>query len=249
MDIFVSQPDSLLRRIHPSLRAVAAIGFALCASFLRAAPALVLALGMGMAVMLFARRSLLRMLRRTLFLNFALIGLGLTVALGQDGEPWIGWGALSFSREGIGLALTILARANAILWVAGGLLGSLEPTEIGYALDRLHMPARLTHLLLFMVRYIETIHREYHRVRDAMDARGFRARSNLHTLRNFGNLLGVLLLRSLDRSERILAAMRCRGFHGRFYVLFEHQWRRPDLVFGGCAAFAVFGMLLLEAWR
>lgn len=37
-------------------------------------------------------------------------------------------------------------------------------------------------------------------------------------MRHMGSFTGQLLLRSIDRAERVYAAMQCRGFDGRFPV-------------------------------
>ena len=42
---------------------------------------------------------------------------------------------------------------------------------------------------------------------------------NGHSYRTFGYLVGMLLVRSFDRSERVLAAMKCRGFRGQYWLL------------------------------
>ena len=52
-----------------------------------------------------------------------------------------------------------------------------------------------------------------------------------HTYSSFGNLLGMLLVRGYDRSERILAAMKCRGFQGRFYLLDHFCFQARDVIF------------------
>jgi cobalt/nickel transport system permease protein len=54
-----------------------------------------------------------------------------------------------------------------------------------------------------------------------MRVRCFRPGVNRHSYRAFGYLVGMLLVRSFDRSERVLAAMKCRGFCGRYYM-FDH---------------------------
>jgi cobalt/nickel transport system permease protein len=38
----------------------------------------------------------------------------------------------------------------------------------------------------------------------------------------------MLLVRSLDRSQRVLDAMRCRGFDGRLRLLDTLTWRIAD---------------------
>jgi cobalt/nickel transport system permease protein len=82
-----------------------------------------------------------------------------------------------------------------------------------------------------------------------METRAFRPGYNLHTFRSFGNLFGLLLVRSLDRSERVLAAMKCRGFQGRFYILHAFAWMRRDTVFSVCAAAGVVLIVSLEIFR
>ncbi|MBN1257277.1 MAG: cobalt ECF transporter T component CbiQ, partial [Planctomycetes bacterium] len=47
----------------------------------------------------------------------------------------------------------------------------------------------------------------------------------------YGYLVGILLVRSIARSERILAAMKCRGFNGKFYILTPFKCRQADLAF------------------
>ena len=142
--------------------------------------------------------------------------------------------------------LLITFRANTIMIATTALLGTMEPSHLGFALDSMRLPAKLVHTLLFMVRYIEVIHVEYHRLRDALRLRGFRPRCSLHTFKTFGYLIGLLLLRSLDRSERIIEAMKCRGFRGRFYVLSTFMISTRDVVFSTIVSFSVVLLVWME---
>ena len=128
------------------------------------------------------------------------------------------------------------------------LLATMEPAHLGLALNRLGLPAKLVHILLFMIRYIEVIHQQYHRLRDALRLRGFRPRCNRHTFRTLGYLIGLLLVRSIDRSERIIEAMKCRGFHGRFYVLSPFKLTVADAGFSLVAAACII-LLSCMQWR
>jgi cobalt/nickel transport system permease protein len=75
-----------------------------------------------------------------------------------------------------------------------------------------------------------------------MRVRGFRSRTDLHTLRSLGHLVGMLLVHSFDRSERVWAAMKCRGFRGTFWLLDHFAYTRRDLVF---AVVAVVALLII----
>lgn len=58
----------------------------------------------------------------------------------------------------------------------------------------------------------------------------------------FGRLAGGLLLRTLDRAQRIDMAMRARGFDGAVRFLGELHMTRGDYLFmgGWSAAFVLF---------
>lgn len=155
-------------------------------------------------------------------------------------------GPLTATQEGLLQAIAIALKANAIVMVLLALVGTVEATVLGHALHRLKVPENLVHLLLFTVRYIEVMQQEYRRLRTAMRARGFLPGNNLHTYRSIGYLLGMMLVRSLERSERILEAMKCRGFHGRFFLLDSLQYSKHDIAFTGIAGLAVALLFLLE---
>ena len=188
-------------------------------------------------------------LRRLLPLNAIMLLLVLLLPLTTEGTPLMDHGPLRFfSQEGLLDGAAIAVKGNVIMLALLVLLGSLDAVTLGHALSHLRVPDKLTHLLLFTVRYLDVLHREYQRLRAAMRVRGFRPRMNRHTYRSYGYLVGMLLVRSLDRSERIVAAMKCRGFQGRFYMFdhFAFSWR--DVPFS-IASLAVLVMLILVEWR
>jgi cobalt/nickel transport system permease protein len=55
-------------------------------------------------------------------------------------------------------------------------------------------------------------------------------------------LVGMLLVRSFDRSKRIMQAMNCRGFKGRLYILHHYQMKHSDYALAGSSL--VFSALL-----
>jgi cobalt/nickel transport system permease protein len=66
------------------------------------------------------------------------------------------------------------------------LLGSLPVVTLGHALQRLFVPATLVHLMLFTVRYLDVVGKEYERLRRAMTARAFQLRPDRHTKQRLG---------------------------------------------------------------
>lgn len=217
-----------LRRFDPRLRLIAALLLALTLVSLHLIPLLLLTLllALGMAWWIGLSGSLL--LKRLLVMEGFMIVLLVMLPFSVPGESLLTLGPFSASLEGVQRALQIVLRANTIVILLMALVGTLEPVVLGHALGQLRLPEKLIHLFLFTVRYIGVLFDEYRRLRLAMRARAFVAGSNRHTWQTFGWLLGMLLVRSLERSERILAAMKCRGFNGRFYLARQGAWCRHD---------------------
>ena len=110
------------------------------------------------------------------------------------------------------------------------------------------MPPRLAQLLQMTVRYIGLFNDEYHRLRRAMRVRGFRPASNRHSWRSLGNLLGMLLVRSLERAERVRWAMACRGFSGKLLANEATALSGRDFGFLATAALAMGLLVSLQVW-
>ncbi|NMC18798.1 MAG: cobalt ECF transporter T component CbiQ [Thermogutta sp.] len=164
--------------------------------------------------------------------------------------PWTaglgsGSGPVGFDLTAWDVVVEIAVKSNAVvLWMCG-LVGTMEIPTLGHALIHLRVPRKLVHLLLFTVRYLHVMHDEYRRLHTAMLIRGFRPRCDRRTFRAYGNMVGMLLVRSMARCERIMAAMRCRGFRGQFHVWRHFHFSAWDGVFllGAAALFAACGVL------
>jgi len=72
----------------------------------------------------------------------------------------------------------------------------------------------------------------------ALRARGFRGRPFIHALRTAGNGLGMLLVRSIERTQKIQDAMRARGQAGQFHTLYEFRTTWKDILKTSAAAAA-----------
>ena len=222
---------TLIGGIDPRARIVAAAGFAVATVACSWIPVLIAALVAALGTMLVAdmpiRRTLKRMAAMDTFIIFILILLPFTV----PGEPLFTVWGMAASREGLLQAVTIALKANAVILMLMALVGTMEATTLGHALHTLRVPATLVHLLLFTIRYVDVLHAEYLRLRMAMRARGFAPSNRLHTYRSFGYLIGMMLVRAVERSERILEAMKCRGFTGAIPLLATFTFSRRDTVF------------------
>ncbi|MFH0826108.1 MAG: cobalt ECF transporter T component CbiQ [Pseudomonadota bacterium] len=165
--------------------------------------------------------------------NAFVLFMWLVLPFTTPGETIFAVGPLSVQREGVISVLLITLKSNSIMLMVIALLGTSQIFTLVHALSHLWVPDKLVHLFFFCFRYVHVIHDEYHRLTNAMKMRGFRPRTDMHTYRAYGYLVGMLLVRSFDRSRRILEAMKCRGFKGKFYILHHYRMKHFDYALAG----------------
>lgn len=236
----------VLSQLDPRSRVIAALVFAATVVWCQTPTALLAALVLAVGLAGLARLPWAATCRRLLALEgFILLTLA-TLPFTIDGTPVVTLAGWAVSAEGLLRAALLLLKANAVVLTTLALVGALELPALGHALARLGLPLRFVALFLFTVRYIDVLYRQYARLRLAMRARGFRPAASLHCWRSLGHLIGMLLVGSLERSERIHAAMRLRGFDGRFHLLDEPRPGRLDWGFAAAQATAVLVLAILD---
>lgn len=235
-----------IARIDPRVRIAAAAAFAVVTvaltQFAALGAAFAAALGLLALSRLPARETLKRMALMDGFILFMLVLLPFTV----PGTPIVTVFGFGASWEGLYQAIEIALTANAVILALMSLVGSMEPVTLGHALHAMRCPPTLVHLLMFTVRYVDVLHEEYSRLKLAMKVRGFRPGTNWHTYRSMGYLVGMMLVRAVERSERILGAMKCRGFSGRIVLLEQFVLRAADGVFVALFAATLMALVVLE---
>ncbi len=97
------------------------------------------------------------------------------------------------------------------------------------ALQKLGVPEIFVSQLLFLYRYIFVLMEELMRIVRARDMRAFGKKGK--GARIFINLIGVLFIRTVERSERIYQAMLSRGFSGRIETSKRYRISRADIIF------------------
>lgn len=232
--------------IDPRLRLAGLVVLAFLIVMLEHWLSLSVAAGTALAAMFLFRRVNRSTLKRQAGVNVFFFFLVVVVPGSVPGRPLFSVGNLNWTLEGALYATSIGLRANVVMLLANALISDIEPSAMAHSLQRMGVPTKLAYILFFCIRYLEVLHREYHRLRNALRTRAFRAGPNLHCLKALGYLAAMLFARSLDRSERIVAAMKCRGFDGRLYSLSEFKVRPRDALFGCCIAVFGFALITIE---
>ncbi len=204
----------------PRFKIAAILAFAFLVVSLRQPPLVAAALAVALMIIPLGRLPWSRPLRRIAamngFLAMFLVVMPLTAVV-RPGDALIVFGGLEswpFNLRGLLLALTIVGKAWCVALLMEPLLATAPLGATLEGLARLGVPRRVGELLLIAHRYIHVFFDEQQRMRSGMVARAFRPDHRLDRMRDYGNFVGMLLVRSYERTHRVFEAMQARGYAG-----------------------------------
>ncbi len=241
-----AEGKSLWHTMDPRVKIVGLLMFAIVTALSSNLNVLGMAAAAAAFALLMAHIDLRQVGARLAVVNGFVFFLWLFLPFTGNGEivGSIGW--LAVHKGGIFLALQVTLKANAIAGATIALLGTSTVFDLVHALVHLKVPNRLVQLFFFCYRYISVIHVEYSRLRASMRIRCFKPGSNLHTYRSYAYLMGMLFVRSFDRSERIYQAMVLRGFTGTFWTLDHFHMHTRDWLALGLMTILAGGMAVMQ---
>lgn len=180
-----------------------------------------------------ASRVPVRYLATRMLVEVPILGFALLMPFIATG-PRVDIGPLSLSEAGLLGAWALVAKATLGLMASLVLATTTEPRDVVAGLERLRLPHQLVQIMGFMVRYLEVVTGELHRMRIARESRGFSARS-LGAWPVLASTAGALFIRSYERGERIHLAMLARGYSGRMpathpLTATAAQWRQAGIL-------------------
>ncbi len=158
--------------------------------------------------------------------------------------PWGGW-----VRAGVVSCANICGKFVLTVSALVALVSTTPFSELLKALSWLRLPRLFIIELSFLYRYLFVLIEEVMRLRRARDCRTVGPSRLGWRLRVTGGIVGNLFLRTLERGERVYAAMLARGFDGSVKTLTRFRMRASDYAFlAGSVLFAValrFGPLVV----
>lgn len=178
-----------------------------------------------------------------LFILFFFIVMPLTV----PGDEIIRLNFVNISWKGIKLASLIALRAISAVLLIFPMVGTMRFDLTIKALQRLKAPNRFIQMIMFTYRYIFVFLDQLRRMLVAARARAFKKGTNIRTLKIVSNLIGMLFIRSFERTQRIYNAMASRGYMGSLKTFDEFKLSRKDFL-KACLIIAVAVTLNLLRW-
>jgi len=236
--------NSVIHRLDPRVRFLSAGAYTVVVALSRNFQVLTAALILSALLVLLAQLPGREILKRIFAVNIFNVLLWLVLPVTFHGSIAFKIGPVPVYKAGIITAMQITLKSNAIFLALIGLIATMNFSILGYALNWLRVSDKIVHLLLMSYRYLFLIEQEYQRLIRAARIRGFRPGNNLHTYKTYASIVGMLLVRSTIRADRVYKAMLCRGFRGKFYCLHEFTSGRQEWMFAiamaGIIAFFIY---------
>ncbi len=227
-----SEGGSFIHRLDPRAKFVAIIPSVFIIAAMKTITAPLAALIISLFLVLLARLNLRKLFVRILTVNVFIAFLWIFLPFSYHGEALFQIGSLTATKEGFKQVLSITLKSNAIVFLTIAILGTSGVFALAHALIHLKTPKKLVLLFFFFYRYITVMHDEYIKMKKAIAIRCFKPKGNFHTYRTFAYLVGMLIIRSFDRSHRIYNAMLCRGFRNNFPLMSHFELKKTDVIFG-----------------
>lgn len=224
--------NSVFHRLDPRVKFITLIPYIIVVAIMQEIKYPAIAFLFSTLMTIITRINIKKLLHRLGIVNIFILFLWLFLPFSHPGNELFRIGPLTATSEGVLFSLSITLKANAIVLATIAVLGTSEVFSLAHALVHLKFPRKLVYLFFFFYRYVSVLHEEYSTMRRAIAIRAFQAKTNLHTYRTYAYMVGMLIVRSFDHSQRIYNAMLCRGFTGKFPVFSHFSLKRMDIILG-----------------
>ena len=229
-----AEMDSSIHRIEPRIKVVSFGILIVSAVFVGTIPAALFFLVVAAALLLASRLPMRFICNRMKVICVFVIPILILMPITVPGTPILSLGPLAFTAEGLSFAVLVTIRSVTAILLVITMLGTQRFDTTLKALALLRVPGIIIQMLLFTYRYIYVMIDEFLRIWSSMRAKGYTFRFTRHGLTMIGNCIGMLLIKSYERAERVYQAMISKGYTGKPVSFSSFQITLPDGLF--CAA-------------
>ncbi len=194
-------------------------------------------------LMLISGIPVTHIMRPVLFPLLFLVPLFIFLPLTAGGEEYTFYG-IPLYIDGILLSVRIAVKALCIIMLFLLITGTSPFTVSMKALRSLKIPSKIVDLIMFTYRYIYIYLDDLRALRQSIMMKGYRSKTSRHSFKTSSYLVGSLLVRSFEQTDRMFNAMTCRGYTGEVKVLTEFNSTGKDVakfIIALCIAIVLVG--------
>lgn len=115
-------------------------------------------------------------------------------------------------------ALNIYLRTNIIIFFNLMLFYHSKGLDIVRAFFMLKFPKRFIATFYFTWKMIIELQNEFKKIKTTLVTRNFHSKTNLFSYQTYGNILGLLFIKSIQKSQQQKEIFLLRGFDGEIYL-------------------------------
>jgi cobalt/nickel transport system permease protein len=205
--------DSPLHRWNQQLKLIALGGLIFAFAFIENLALLPVMVLITAILFLLSRLPLRFLLSRLQYPGIFIAVVVLVLPL-VSGETVIGeWGGIAIRQEGVLAVVLIVTRFVCILTISLILFGTAPFLSSIIAMRSLGLPRVIVDMTLLSYRYLESFGDTLTTMQRAMKLRGFDSHQfSPRNAKRLASLMGTLLVRSYEQSQRVYQAMILRGY-------------------------------------
>ncbi|AXH15804.1 energy-coupling factor transporter transmembrane component T family protein [Malaciobacter mytili] len=197
--------------ISPAISLIAAFLFSIIVSFSNYELYYLLPIAF---ILYLNKNNIFSIFKSLVFLNLFIVVLALVLLIQNEYEE----------------ALNIYIRTNMIILFNLAIFYNSKGYDIVRGLYILKFPDSFISTTYFTLKMIENLKNDFSNIKNTLKARGFKAKTNLFTYYTFGNILGMLFVKSIRKSQSLKDSFEARGFNKKIYLNDKFKTTNKDIL-------------------
>ena len=153
-------------------------------------------------ILYFERKDIFKILKKVFLLNFFILILVLFVFFQNQEE-----------------AIILFLRTNLILIFNVSIFHKSKGYDLVRGLDGLKFPSSVISVFYFTLTLINYLSQNLKETRQTLNLRGFKNNTSLFTYEVYGNVIGMILIKALKKSQEMQDIMKTRGFEDKIFFI------------------------------
>jgi len=233
----------LFLKWSPPYKMIAIIISAIAISFFKNIYFSAIALLIALLFLLFSDLKIMVILKRIKTPLLFLLPLFLFLPLSSGGDILISFWKVSIYKQGISLSMLIFFKTLSIVLIFSMLTSSTKTVNLFSSLTKLKFPIKFVEMIAFSYRYFFVFRKMVAQMKSSMILKGYKSKNSISSLKDTASLIGMVIIRSFEQTDRVYNAMLLRGYNGE--ISYSIKYKSNKLDFFKTFLFTIFFLILL----
>ncbi|MGN9164318.1 cobalt ECF transporter T component CbiQ [Tissierellaceae bacterium HCP3S3_D8] len=235
----ITDRDSWLHRWEPRTKIISCITMIFGLVFLKTPKLLIASYIILTIIVLYMGFSIKGLLKRTSYILPFIILMSIPILIS---------GGLPPSQERIDLVLLLAFKGLNALYIMFIMFFSQPIPDLLNSLAYMKLPDFFISIVFLSWRYVFLLGENFSKLYKSLVSRLFRPSIHRESLKTYGQIMGGILIKSIDTSDKVYRAMVSRGFDGRMPISEPRRIGRMDIVKSIVVVSTVVLLNIFEKW-